>query len=643
MKRRIYLQMKSPEEARELFLSRFDLKNHLPPEEIPTPAARGRITAAPVWARWSSPAVHQAAMDGFAVAAANTFGARPESPRLLKVGREAYPVNTGHIMPPGTDAVIMVEIVPDPNADPITVETPVFPWHNVRRVGEDLVAGEMVLPEGVEITPWAQGAMLAAGATRVLVRRLPRVIIIPTGRELIPVTHLGDEPPPGRLVEFNSIILAGLVEEAGGLPEIWPIVPDDPATLTATLEQALEIADVVLINAGSSAGSEDYTYQAVAALGEVLVHGVAMMPGKPTLLGVAQGKPVIGNPGYPVSAILSFEEFAAPLITALAGRRPARRPTLPVHLSQNLPSKPGLTEFIRVTLGRVGDQIMATPLPRGAGTITSLVRADGLVKIPALSEGLEEDRPVMAELLVPREDIEGTLVVLGSHDNTLDLLATHLRRRNPCLRLSSGHLGSLGGLMALRQGRAHFGGCHLYDPESNTYNIPYLKKYLPGRSLKLINLAWRQQGFMVLPGNPRNIQTIADLARPGVRFINRQRGAGTRLLLDFFLNQEGLDPAAIEGYDREEYTHMAVAANVKSGTADVGLGILAAARALGLDFVPLAPEPYDLVVPAATYQDHRFQEVLAVIRSLEFQAAVERLGGYDLKDCGKIVWEQEED
>jgi putative molybdopterin biosynthesis protein len=633
MKRRIYLHMKSPAEARELFLSRFEVNSMLAPEEIPTVTARGRVTAAPVWARWSSPAAHQAAMDGFAVAAADTYGARPESPRLLAVGQEAYPINTGHLMPPGTDAVIMVENVPDPEADPLTIEAPVFPWHNVRRVGEDLVAGEMVLPEGVEITPWAQGAMLAAGVINVLVRRRPRVVIIPTGSELIPAPGLGTEPPPDGLV-------AGLVEEAGGLPEVWPIAPDEPTTLAEVVKRAVAAADVVLVNAGSSAGSEDYTYQAVAALGEVLVHGVAMMPGKPTLLGVVAGKPVIGNPGYPVSAVLSFEEFAAPLITGMVGRRPSPRPTLTVQPSQNLPSKPGLTEYIRVTLGRVGDRVMATPLPRGAGTITSLVRADGMLKIPALSEGLEEDRPVTAELLVPLEDIEGTLVVLGSHDNTLDLLATLLRRRNPRLRLSSGHVGSLGGLMALRQGRAHLGGSHLYDPETNSYNVPYIQKHLAGLPLKLINLAWRQQGFIVLPDNPLNIRTVTDLTRKEVRFINRQRGAGTRLLLDYLLKEEGIDPAALQGYDREEYTHMAVAANVKSGTADVGLGILAAARALGLDFIPLTPERYDLVVPESTFADPRFQELWATMRSPEFQRAAEALGGYDLKDCGKLMWEQ---
>jgi putative molybdopterin biosynthesis protein len=640
MQRRIYLHMKPLGEARDSFLSRFDLAGMLPPEEIFVREALGRVTAAPVTARWSSPAAHQAAMDGFAVSAQATFGATPDKPKLLALGREAIPVNTGHLMPSGTDAVIMVEQVPDPEADPLTIEAPAFPWQHVRRVGEDLVVGEMVLPEGAEITPWALGAMLAAGVIRVKVRRRPQVAIIPTGTELVPVAELQEEVPPGRLPEFNSVILSGMVHQAGGIPQVYPIVPDALEALIAALDKALEEADVVLINAGSSAGTEDYTYQAVSSLGEVLVHGVAMMPGKPTVLGAAKGKPVIGNPGYPVSAVLSFEEFAAPLIAGLAGKRLAPRPALTVYPAQNLPSKPGITEFIRVTLGRVGEKVIATPLPRGAGTITSLVRADGLLTVPALSEGLEEDRPVSAELLAPAEDIGGTLVVLGSHDNTLDLLATLLRRRDPRLRLSSGHVGSQGGLMAIRQGRAHLGGSHLFHPETNTYNVPYIQKYLPGLPLKLVNLAWRMQGLMVAPGNPQNIHSIADLARPEVRFINRQRGAGTRLLLDYFLKELGMAPVAVNGYDREEYTHMAVAVNVHSGTADAGLGILAAARALNLDFIPLTPERYDLVVPEATFNDPRFQTLLEVIRSPEFKEAAEALGGYDLKDCGRVVWEQ---
>ena len=297
MKRRIYLSMKSLAEARELWLSRFDLDAMAKAEEVPVTAAAGRVTAGPVMAQRSSPAAHQAAMDGFAVAAAGTFGATPDRPRQLAIGREAFPINTGHVMPPGTDAVIMVEQVPDPEADPITVEAPTFPWQHVRRVGEDLVRGEMVLPEGVEITPWAQGALLAAGVTRVRVRRRPRVAIIPTGTELVPVTELDRDLPAGRLPEFNSTILSGLVAEAGGVAAVAPIVRDDPGGLAAALKEAIAAADMVLINAGSSAGTEDYTYQAIDSLGEVLVHGVAMMPGKPTVLGVVAGQAGHRQPG----------------------------------------------------------------------------------------------------------------------------------------------------------------------------------------------------------------------------------------------------------------------------------------------------------------------------------------------------------
>ncbi|MDD2901971.1 MAG: molybdopterin biosynthesis protein [Syntrophales bacterium] len=640
MKRHTYMQMMSVTEAREIFLSRFELNNMLPPEEISTMVARGRVTAAPVWARRSLPATHQAAVDGFAVLAASTFWATPEQPKSLAVGEEAFPINTGHTIPRGTDAVIIVENSSNPKADLITVDAPVFPWHNVRRIGDDLVGGEMVLPKGMEITPLAQGALLAAGSTRVAVRRLPKVIIIPTGSELESTANLDGDLPSDRPSEFSSVILAGLVTEAGGLPEIKAIVPDNITCLTAVLKKALADADVMIINAGSLAGTGNYIYRAVAKMGEVVVHGVSMMPGKPTLLGLIGGKPVIGIPDYPISAVLSFEQFAAPLIAGLAGKRLVPRPTLMVHPAQNLPSKPGMTEFIRVTLGRVGDKVIASPLPRGEGVIPSLVRPDGLLVVPALSEGLEEDRPVAAELLIASEDIEGALVFLGSHDNIIDLLDTFLKRRDPRLRLSSGHLGNQGGLLSLRQGRAHFSASHLFDPETKTYNTRYILRYLPRLPLKLINLAWRERGLMVAEGNPKNIRTIKDLIRPDVRSVNRQQGAGTRVLLDYLLEKHGLDPSMVQGYEREEKTHMAVAVNVHSGIADVGIGTFSAAKALGLDFIPLTPERYDLVVPESTFNDPRFQILLEVMHSQEYQEAVAALGGYDLKDCGKIFWEQ---
>ena len=465
MKRHIYLNMKSVEEAREIFLTRFDLDTYLPPEEIPTAAALGRVTAAPVFARLSSPHYHSAAMDGYAVPAEVTFGASQDKPMLLELGRQAFPVNTGNPLPGGTNAVIMVENVDPVDEAHIRIEAAAYPWQHVRKVGEDLVAHEMVLPEKTEVTPYAMGALLAAGVTRLSVRRRPRVIIIPTGDELISVQEVETEQvPPGRIIEFNSVMLAALVEQLGGLPQINPIVADRRQEIKAALAEALGQGDMVIINAGSSAGTEDHTAQVIAELGEVLVHGVTMMPGKPTILGVVQGKPVMGNPGYPVSAALSFDQFAAPLLAGLLGRRLPPRPVVAAQPAQKIPSKAGLEEFIRVTLGKVGDRIMATPLPRGAGTITSLVRADGLIRIPAASEGIEAEKPVLTELLISEEQLWQTLVVIGSHDNTLDVLATLLRRHHPHLRLSSAHVGSTGGLMALKHHRAHFGGSHLFDP-----------------------------------------------------------------------------------------------------------------------------------------------------------------------------------
>lgn len=641
MKRHIYLKMEPVAAAREKFLRRFDLEKLLPPEEIPTVAARGRVTAAPVYARLSSPHYHSAAMDGYAVAAEVTFGAAPDRPKRLRLGREAWPVNTGQALPPGTNAVIMVENVVPVGDEAIEIEAAVFPWQHVRKVGEDLVAREMVLPEKTEITPYAIAALLAAGVTRVQVRRRPRVYIMPTGNELLPVTALdAGELPPGRIIEFNSAMLAALVEQYGGLPEVGPIVPDTPEALREAIQTAVARADILLINAGSSAGTEDYTATILAELGEVLVHGVAMMPGKPTILAVVADKPVLGIPGYPASAALAFEEFAAPLLAALLGKHPPRRPTVVAEPAQKLPSRAGMEEIVRVTLGKVGDRIIATPLPRGAGTVTSLLRADGLLRIPPTSEGIAASQPVPVELLLAVDDLERTLVIIGSHDNTLDLLATLLRRHYPELRLASAHVGSTGGLLALQQGRAHLAGSHLFDPATATYNIPYIKRLLPELPLKVVHLVQREQGFIVLPDNPKNIRDFADLIRPEVRFTNRQRGSGTRILLDYELQRRQIAPHQINGYQQEEYTHMAVAVNVLSGVADVGLGILAAARALGLGFVPLVKERYELVVPATTFADERFQKLLALIRGEEFRQLAQELGGYDTSDTGKIVYEQ---
>ena len=638
--RHVYLKMMSLDDARSVFFSTFPESVRRPAETLPINAARTRVLAAPVFARFSSPAFHAAAMDGVAVRAESTYGASEDEPRDLAVGREAVFVNTGHALPPAMDAVIMIEHVQEIDPETVRIESAAYPWQHVRKVGEDIVATEMILPQGTRLGPYELGALAAAGILEVSVRSRPRVTIVPTGSELMPLAEAArNGAPADKVVEFNSVILSALTEEHGGEPTVLPIVPDDYERIRDTLTAAVSSeADLIVINAGSSAGSEDYTAAAIAELGRILVHGVTIMPGKPTILGEIRGKPVIGNPGYPVSAVISFEQFAAPLLARLQGTGESERQALNVMPSQPLPSRLGLEEFLRVTLGRVRDKVVAVPLPRGAGSISTLTRADGVIRVPADSEGVAASETVKAELLRSRSEIEGALICIGSHDNTLDLLGDLLRRRDPRLRLASGNVGSLGGLLTLKRGHSHLAGSHLLDTNTGDYNTSYIKKHLDGFPVRLVHLVFREQGFLVAPGNPKHIRTFADLLRDDVRFINRQAGSGTRILLDYHLQRDGLDPGRIRGYETDEYTHMAVAAAVLSERADAGLAIYSSARALGLDFVPVATERYDLVIPGAFWEDSRIQTLLEVIRSDDFKDAAQALGGYGVERTGELLW-----
>jgi putative molybdopterin biosynthesis protein len=394
---------------------------------------------------------------------------------------------------------------------------------------------------------------------------------------------------------------------------------------------------MVMIVGGSSAGSEDFARAVIARIGEVLVHGVTIMPGKPTLVGRVDGTPVFGMPGYPVSTIIAFEQLVRPLIAHLLGQPLPRRPVADVQPTRKIASKLGLEEFVRVKIGQVGDRLVATALPRGAGQITSITEADGIIRIPAHLEGIPEGEAVQAELLRPMHAIGNTLVVVGSHDNTLDILGDELRAQSAHLTLSSSHVGSMGGLMAVKRGACHLAGTHLLDEESGTYNISYIRKLLPGMAVKLVHLAMRDQGLIVPAGNPKGIRGIEDLERADVRMINRQGGSGTRILLDYRLRQLGIAPDRIVGYTHEEFTHMSVAAAVLSGAADVGLGISAAARALRLDFVPVVTEQYDLLIPQVFFETAAVQELLRVIGSDAFKQRVRGLGGYHTERTGEVL------
>lgn len=642
MKRNVYLTMKTLEEAKAIFFSRFGMDLRSGEEEIPTEESLGRITAKPVFAGISTPTYHSAAMDGVVVKAEETYGTTERNPKVLMVGKDALWINTGQGIPAGFNAVIMVEKIYQMDEDRLEIRSAAYPWQNVRKVGEDIVATQLLLPQNHRIRPYDLGAMISAGVFSVKTWKRPQVVIIPTGSELVNHRELGDlfELEKNRIIESNSLILEGLVRECGAAPIIYKIVPDLQEDIRAALERALDSdAHMVLINAGSSAGSKDYTAHIIEEMGEVLVHGVAMMPGKPTILGCVRGKPVVGNPGYTVSATLSFQQFVRPLLYSLQGSKAPETKTIKVEPSRDLPSKLGIEEFLRVNIGKVGNKTVATPLPRAAGSVTTLTRAEGIIRIPNLSEGVKQGEEVEAELLVSESEIMNTVVIIGSHDNTIDLLADEIRRRGHDIRISSGNVGSLGGLTALRRGTCHAAGSHLLDTETGEYNISYIKRYLKGVKVSVFHLVLREQGLMVAKGNPKGIKSIEDLTRKDVTFVNRQAGSGTRVLLDYKLKQLGIKAEAIRGYDHDEFTHMAVAVDIVSGAADCGVGIYAAAKALNLDFIPMEREQYDLIFPSFVMEQAAIQMVLETIRSQEFKDRVIGLGGYDPAKSGELWME----
>jgi putative molybdopterin biosynthesis protein len=607
-----------------------------PAETVALDSAIGRVTAEPIWAKASSPHYDAAAMDGVAVRARDTAGATETSPVRLSIGEQATFVDTGDPMPPGSDAVIMIEVVHRVDDTTIEIQSPVPPYHHVRPLGEDIAATELVLPENHLLRPVDVGACAAAGLTHLEVRKRPRVALIPTGTELVPP---GSPVEAGDIIEFNTLMLAGMVEEWGGEPDRREVIPDDYDKLRVAVASAAAEYDIVVVNAGSSAGSEDYTARTVENLGTLLVHGTAIRPGHPVVLGLVAETPVLGIPGYPVSAVLTCEIFVKPLIEAKLGVKAPRRKQATATLSRKVSSPMGEDEFLRVRLGRVGQKLVATPIQRGAGVIMSLVRADGLVTIPRLTEGFDVGQEVTVDLLRPSEDVERTIVATGSHDLTLDLMASHVRRLRPDISLASSNVGSLGGLLALSRGEAHMAGCHLLDEDTGEYNTPFVQKHLAGTETVVVNLVHRVQGLIVPRGNPKGISGLVDLTRDDVTFANRQRGSGTRVLLDYRLRQSGTSPDLIAGYQREEYTHLAVAAAVAGGSVDVGLGILSASRAMGLDFVPLLTEQYDLVIPREHYGDELLEPVLTLMGSDTFKSEVEALGGYDVSSMGRVVAE----
>lgn len=637
-----YLHCLQRQEAQELWwqkVTEWGFFENLPVETVAVESSLGRVTAYSIYAKQSVPHYNSAAMDGIAVLAQDTFGAQETEPKyltVLPVDKEfaagcCYMVDTGDVLPAGTSAVVMIEDVQiDKGVAEITAA--VAPWQHVRIIGEDIVVNELVVPEHHVIIPVDIAALLAAGLEYIEVVKRPQVGIIPTGDEIVATSQ---ELKPGTILDVNSHMLAAAVKDWGGQAERLAIVKDNAEAIREAIWASLQRNDMVIINAGTSAGRDDYTVDVLAELGEILVHGVAIKPGRPVILAICQGKPVIGLPGYPVSAMLTAELFVRDILRARQKLPQWEVATIQATLAKQVASTIGVEEYIRVSVGNIQGKMVAAPISRGAGLISSLTKAHGIVSVEQSSAGLSTGSPVTVKLLRNFQSTN-TILAVGSHDLALELLGVFLRRRLENVSLSCANVGSMGGIMAIRNNEAHMAGVHLLDDKTGLYNTAYVEKYLPKTTCQLVHLAMRQQGLMVMPGNEKGITGLGDLVRTDISFINRQRGSGTRMLLDYELGKCNIDAKQIAGYEKEVGTHMAVAASIAAGTADTGLGVQAAAVALGLNFIPVAEEQYDLLLNF-TADDERLHAILDILQTAEFRSEVESLGGYDLRNAGKVL------
>ncbi len=625
MYRTQYIDNIDVEEAKKLYFNKLNIRPTS--EEIKVTEALNRIVYKAVYAKTSSPTYNAAAMDGICVRSKDVTSAKESNPLLLKEDVDFIYVNTGNPIREPYDSVIMIEDVIEKTKGQVEILAPSYPYQHVRQIGEDIVATEMILPSNHKIRPMDLGALIAGGIEHIEVYKKPRVGIIPTGSEIVESIK---EVCEGKIIDSNSHVFKGLVEMMGGLANKYKPTEDDYQRLREIIKEAVRDNDIILINAGSAAGTKDYTVNLIKDLGEVLVHGVAMKPGKPTILGIINGKPVIGVPGYPVSGFMVFDVFIKPLILKFTSSEEDPYEKDKAILSRRVVSSLKNKELLRVSLGFVDSKLIATPLAGGAGVSMSLVRADGIGIIPRNVEGLEAGEEIEVELLKPLKNIRKTLVSIGSHDLVMDIISD-------IMKLSSSHVGSMGGIMAIKRGEAHLAPIHLLDSESGEYNISYIRKYFPDKKMVLIKGIQRKQGFIVEKGNPKDINGCKDLLKEGVSFANRQRGAGTRVLLDYQLQKLGIKEDEILGYRRELTTHMAVAAAVKNKSASTGLGILSAARAMDLDFIPLADEDYDFLIKEELLDKKEIQDFIKLIKSKEFQTRVSELGGYGFHRTGEII------
>lgn len=629
-----YLKNTPVDEAKEMYLSFVKQKGcQYKTECVQTRDALHRVTASAVYAKRCSPHYCASAMDGIAVLSSKTIGATEKNPIRLQPD-DFVIVDTGDALPANADAVIMVENLLQNDDGSVLIHSAAVPWQNVRQIGEDVSMGDMLAPSFTQVSSSMIGAFLAGGVSNFKAVKKPVCALIPTGDEIV---CADDELTEGDIPEFNTAVFAAMLKEWGAESVVFPIVPDSIDKLTEVVQDAASKTDFIIVIAGSSAGRDDYTSTVLKNCGDLLLHGVAMKPGKPAVLGAIGSIPFLGVPGYPVSGIMVMREFAKPIIEYLNCCDLPDEQNCSATLTKKLTSALKYEEFIRCRVADMNGKTVAVPMDRGAGIVSGYAKCSALLQVPQNCEGYEAGDAVGLHLLTDEKVLENTLMIVGSHDPLLDEMWELLRQTDRRYHVSSAHVGSMGGIMAVKRGEAHLGGIHLLDETTGIYNFSYVRKFFPDGGVKLIRGVGRLQGLMLPKDNPKQIHSFADISTKNCSYVNRQKGSGTRILLDYLLRKDGIDSEKLYGYTREEFTHTAVAAIVKAGSADAGLGIYSAAKIYDLDFVPLWNERYDLLIAESAIADPVVQEFLNVLRSDDLKDRLLYMGGYTVEGIGEEI------
>ena len=622
----LFLNKKSLKEAKRIwegFISSLNYPDFLGTEEIDVINAENRVSALEIKSRLSSPFYTASAVDGIAVQTAATEGASVSNPKLLKIGRDGILVNTGDPIPVKFNAVIMIENVEIMN-DKFRILSPIAPYKNVRLIGEDIGVGETIVFPNEKITPAHIGVLLAGGINRIIVYKKPKVLVIPTGEE---IKKPGDKIKIGDIIDTNSYMLKSFVEHYGGNAFISEVLPNNEKIISQFVKNNIDNFNMAIIIGGSAKGTKDLTLQVYRKIGNIFLHGVSIQPGKPVILAEVKNKPAMGMPGFPVSSFIAAHLFLKTAITHMQGIKEEKPQFIRAVVKRSIASSIGTTEFVRVKVGKVENKLVAVPLKKGAGVLSSVSNADGLLKIDFDKEGIESGERVKIELLRSKLSVRNEILFIGSNDPLLNFLFSFVKKLNPSFNFGIINSGSLAGLLALERGECSITAAHLFDSKTRTYNEPFFKKYV-SKNIRVFHFSLREQGLILQKGNPKRIKNIKDLSRKDVTFVNRQKGSGTRVMLDYLLTQNNIDHNSVNGYKHEEYTHLAVANNVKLGGADCGMGIRYVADFLGLDFVPVKEEQYDLVILEHELRRKEVKMILNAMQNKEFIKMAKQFKGY---------------